>query len=69
MKIGIDCGHTLSGVDYGAVGIKAGSNLTREVGTKVISKLQALGHTVVKCYKDSYSSLNDSLSYRANTAF
>ncbi|NFK80210.1 N-acetylmuramoyl-L-alanine amidase [Clostridium botulinum] len=68
MKIGIDCGHTLSGVDYGAVGIKAGSNLAREVGTKVISKLQALGHTVVKCYKDSCSSLNDSLSYRANTA-
>ncbi|NFO71556.1 N-acetylmuramoyl-L-alanine amidase [Clostridium botulinum] len=68
MKIGIDCGHTLSGADYGAVGIKAESNLTREVGTKVISKLQALGHTVVKCYKDSCSGLNDSLSYRTNTA-
>ncbi|MBY6874546.1 N-acetylmuramoyl-L-alanine amidase [Clostridium botulinum] len=68
MKIGIDCGHTLSGADYGAVGIKAESNLTREIGTKVISKLQALGHTVVKCYKDSCSSLNDSLSYRTNTA-
>ena len=68
MKIGIDCGHTLSGADYGAVGIKAESNLTREVGTKVISKLQALGHTVIKCYKDTCSSLNDSLSYRTNTA-
>ncbi|APQ95575.1 N-acetylmuramoyl-L-alanine amidase [Clostridium botulinum] len=68
MKIGIDCGHTLSGADYGAVGIKAESNLTREVGTRVISKLQALGHTVIKCYKDSCSSLNDSLSYRTNTA-
>ncbi|MFV3012083.1 N-acetylmuramoyl-L-alanine amidase [Clostridium botulinum] len=68
MKIGIDCGHTLSGNDYGAVGIKAESNLTREVGIKVIAKLQALGHTVVKCYKDSCSSLNDSLSYRTNTA-
>lgn len=68
MKIGIDCGHTLSGADYGAVGIKAESNLTREVGTKVISKLQALGHTVIKCYKDSCFSLNDSLSYRTNTA-
>ncbi|RFM19882.1 N-acetylmuramoyl-L-alanine amidase [Clostridium botulinum] len=65
---GIDCGHTMSGADYGAVGIKAESNLTREVGTKVISKLQALGHTVIKCYKDSCSSLNDSLSYRTNTA-
>ncbi|NEZ93036.1 N-acetylmuramoyl-L-alanine amidase [Clostridium botulinum] len=68
MKIGIDCGHTMSRADYGAVGIKAESNLTREVGIKVISKLQALGHTVVKCYKDTCSSLNDSLSYRTNTA-
>lgn len=68
MKIGIDCGHTMFGADYGAVGIKAESNLTREVGTKVISKLQALGHTVIKCYKDTCNSLNDSLSYRTNTA-
>ncbi|NFA60807.1 N-acetylmuramoyl-L-alanine amidase [Clostridium sporogenes] len=68
MKIGIDCGHTLSGTDYGAVGIKAESNLTREVGTRVISKLQALGHTVINCYKDTCSSLNDSLSYRTNIA-
>ncbi|AUM95325.1 TPA: N-acetylmuramoyl-L-alanine amidase [Clostridium botulinum] len=68
MKIGIDCGHTLSSADYGAVGIKAESNLTREVGTRVISKLQALGHTVIKCYKDTCSNLNDSLSYRTNTA-
>ena len=68
MKIGIDCGHTLTGADYGAVGIKAESVLTREVGIKVISKLQELGHTVIKCYKDTCSSLNDSLSYRVNTA-
>ncbi|HGG0416513.1 TPA: N-acetylmuramoyl-L-alanine amidase [Clostridium sporogenes] len=68
MKIGIDCGHTLSGIDYGAVGIKAESNLTREVGTRVITKLQSLGHTVIKCYKDTCSSLEDSLSYRTNTA-
>ncbi|MBD5643177.1 N-acetylmuramoyl-L-alanine amidase [Clostridium botulinum] len=68
MKIGIDCGHTISGADHGAVGIKAESNLTREVGTRVISKLQALGNTVIKCYKDTCSSLNDSLSYRTNMA-
>ncbi|NFL55696.1 N-acetylmuramoyl-L-alanine amidase [Clostridium botulinum] len=68
MKIGIDCGHTLGGADYGAVGIKAESNLTREIGTRVISKLQALGHIVIKCYKDTCSSLQDSLSYRTNTA-
>ncbi|EJP6471262.1 N-acetylmuramoyl-L-alanine amidase [Clostridium botulinum] len=68
MKIGIDCGHTLSGADYGAVGIKAESNLTREVGIRVISKLQALGYTVIKCYKDTCTSLQDSLSYRTNIA-
>ncbi|MHB9909350.1 CBO1751 family endolysin [Clostridium botulinum] len=68
MKIGIDCGHTLSGFDYGAIGIKAESNLTREIGNRVISKLRALGHTVIKCYKDTCSSLNDSLSYRTNMA-
>lgn len=65
---GIDCGHTLTGDDYGAVGVKAESNLTREVGTRVISKLKALGHTVINCYKDSCSSVGDSLSYRTNTA-
>lgn len=68
MIYGIDCGHTMSGADYGAVGIRAESELTREVGTRVITKLQALGHKVVKCYKDTCSSLNDSLSYRTNTA-
>lgn len=68
MKIGIDCGHTLSGADYGASGIKEETNLTREVGAKVIEKLNSLGYTVIKCYKDSCSSLTDSLSYRTSTA-
>lgn len=68
MKFGIDCGHTLTGNDYGAVGVKAESNLTREVGVRVINKLKALGHTVINCYKDSCSSVGDSLSYRTNTA-
>lgn len=68
MKIGIDMGHTLSGDDYGAVGVKAESNLTREVGNLVISKLQALGHTVINCTKDSANSVRDSLNYRTNMA-
>lgn len=68
MKIGIDCGHTLSGADYGAVGIKAESNLTREVGNRVIQKLQKLGHTVVNCTVDSASSVNSSLSQRVSKA-
>ena len=68
MKVGVDCGHTLSGADYGAVGIKSESTLTREVGIRVANKLKSLGHTVINCYKDTCSSLNDSLSYRVNTA-
>lgn len=70
MKIGIDMGHTLSGADYGVVGIRPESILTREVGTRVISKLQALGHTVVNCTIDKANSVTDSLyqrSYKANS--
>ena len=41
MKIGIDCGHTLTGYDYGSKGImKDESYLTREVGIKVMNKLK-----------------------------
>lgn len=69
MKIGIDMGHTLSGADYGVVGIRPESILTREVGTKVIDKLQKLGHVIVDCTVDKASSVSESLytrSYRAN---
>ena len=69
MKFLIDCGHTLSGGDTGAMGCgKLEQNLTREVGSKVIAKLQALGHTVVNCTVDYASTLNESLSARVNKA-
>lgn len=71
MKIGIDMGHTLSGADYGVVGLRPESVLTREVGTKVIYKLQKLGHVVVNCTVDKASSVSESLYtryYRANQA-
>lgn len=69
MKIGIDCGHTLNGADYGSKGVlRDESYLTREVGIRVVNKLKSLGHTVINCYKDSFSSLGDSLSYRVNQA-
>ncbi|HID0795969.1 TPA: N-acetylmuramoyl-L-alanine amidase [Clostridium botulinum] len=64
----IDCGHTLSGSDYGAVGIKAESNLTREVGKRVIDKLKSMGNTAIDCTLDSCSSLSQSLGYRVNKA-
>ena len=68
MRIAIDCGHTLNSADYGAVGIKAESNLTREVGRKVMALLRSQGHTVIDCTCDGASSLNASLSHRYNTA-
>lgn len=69
MKFLIDCGHTLSGGDTGAMGCgKLEQNLTREVGSKVIAKLQALGHTVVNCTVDYASTLSESLAARVNKA-
>jgi len=68
MKIGIDMGHTLSGADYGAVGIEVESVLTREVGNKVIKKLQNLGHNVVNCTVDYASSVGHSLQERVQRA-
>ena len=68
-KFLIDCGHTLAGGDTGAIGCgKLEQNLTREVGMKVISKLQALGHTVVNCTVDYASSMSASLAARVNKA-
>lgn len=69
LRIGVDCGHTLSGQDTGAAGCgRREEVLTREVGGKVIAKLQSMGHIVIKCYKNSCNNLDDSLSFRTNTA-
>jgi N-acetylmuramoyl-L-alanine amidase len=68
MRIAIDCGHTLSGADYGAIGIRAESLLTREVGKRVIIKLKAMGYTVIDCTLDKCSNLGQSLGYRVNKA-
>lgn len=69
MKIAVDCGHTLSGADIGAhANGVAEEKMTREVGNLVISKLKALGHSVVNCTIDNASTLNESLAYRYNTA-
>ncbi|MFX0547902.1 N-acetylmuramoyl-L-alanine amidase [Hathewaya histolytica] len=69
MKIGIDTGHTLTGADTGAQGNGLREEvLTREVGKYVISKLKALGHTVIECALDTSNTLGQSLSHRYNTA-
>lgn len=69
MKIAIDMGHCVSGYDLGAgsPGIKE-EILTREVGREIVKKLQAMGHTIVDCTKETSYSVSESLSYRANKA-
>lgn len=68
--IGIDCGHTkyAGSLDYGALGIRPESDLTREIGNLVILKLEQLGYKVIDCTIDACLSLDDSLSKRVNTA-
>ena len=69
MKILLDCGHCLSGSDTGAQGNgRKEQDCTREIGYKVKTKLEALGHTVIVCWCDSANSLMESLAYRVNTA-
>lgn len=52
MIIGIDMGHTLSGLGTGAVGIYKETDKNREVGKRLIEMLQEKGHTVVNCTVD-----------------
>ncbi|UKO97617.1 N-acetylmuramoyl-L-alanine amidase [Nostoc sp. UHCC 0870] len=67
MKYGIDIGHN-SPPDTGARGIKFEDTLNVDVGNRVISKLQALGHEVITCNPTRSSSVRDSLSQRCNKA-
>lgn len=63
MRIGINCGHTLSRQPgCGAVGIIDESVETRMIGKALITKLKAMGHTVVDCTNDYASSTNENLS-------
>lgn len=69
MIILLDMGHCLSGADTGAQGNgRNEQDCTREIGYKVKSKLESLGHQVVICSIDSASTVGESLSYRVNTA-
>lgn len=67
MKYGIDIGHNCP-PDVGAKGIRQEDVLTMEVGNKVVSKLQALGHQVIGCRPSRASSVGNSLQQRCNTA-
>lgn len=68
MKFGIDIGHNCPPRDTGAVGIKKEDDLTRDVGTRLMQKLTALGHSVVYCTPSTATSSVDSLSKRVNKA-
>lgn len=67
MKFGIDLGHGCP-YDGGAVGIIKEEYVINSVGSKVISKLQSLGHEVIQCRPSNASSTSNSLSQRANKA-
>lgn len=69
MKIAVRFGHQLTGADGGAVGIVKETDVNRRYGPKVISKLQALGHTVINVTPpEAHRSLSDSLNYGINLA-
>ena len=52
MKIGINCGHTISGPGYGAVGIIKESEHTRRIGNALRDQLKAAGIETVDCTID-----------------
>lgn len=69
MKILLDMGHCLSRSDMGAIGNnKKEQDCTREIGYKVKSKLESLGHKVIIVSCDSSNSVGESLAYRVNKA-
>ncbi len=67
MKFGIDMGHNAP-PDTGASGIRQEDVLTREVGVRLISKLNSAGHTVIDCTPSSATSVIDSLRQRVKKA-
>lgn len=63
MKIGINCGHTVSGQPgCGAVGYINESVETRNVGKQLMSLLKQAGHTVYDCTNDYAASTSSNLA-------
>lgn len=67
MKFGIDLGHGV-GQDRGAVGSIAEEAIINAVGSLVISKLKALGHTVIELRPAAAITVNSSLEQRYSKA-
>ena len=63
MRIGINCGHTVSGQSgCGAVGKIDESVETRNVGKALIRLFKSGGHTVVNCTNDCAASTSENLA-------
>lgn len=63
MRIGINCGHTLSRYPgCGAIGYLNESNETRAIGYPLMEMLRQLGHTVIDCTNDKASSATENLN-------
>ena len=63
MKIGINCGHTVSGQPgCGAVGLIDESVETRNVGKALMNLFRNGGHTVIDCTNDYASSTSQNLA-------
>lgn len=62
MRIGINCGHTLSGAGYGATGFLNEVTEDRLVGSELINLLRKAGHNVINCTVDSAATQSAYLS-------
>lgn len=67
MKFGIDIGHNCP-PDTGAVGVKKEDVLTKDVGTRLMTKLSAAGHSVINCTPNTAATVGDSLRKRVDKA-
>lgn len=68
MKIGIDMGHTVSGPDYGSVGILKESECTRQIGNHLKQILSSLQQEIIDCTVDMANSVEESLAKRVAIA-
>ncbi len=62
MRIGINCGHTLSGtIGSGAAGVLDESTETRAVGYALMDILKGYGYEVIDCTDDRAETVSDNL--------
>lgn len=67
MKFGIDIGHNCP-PDTGAVGLKKEDVLTKDVGSRLMLKLSAAGHSVINCTPNTAATVGESLRKRVDKA-